>query len=265
MLKSETRRKIIAGNWRSIVKPLLVALVFWAILAATWNLALRFGSPHPPLNIHQQSRLDDLGQLKQYRSANAELKIDPNRIVFFGDSITHDWNLQESFPGANYLNRGIGGQTSADMLVRFRQDVIDLQPRAVVILAGINDIGAIDQREENAAEHKLADLESNDESMGELADLHHIRPIFISLLPVHEYMGGTWNPFFRESPARIRAANQWLQGYCAQHHYHYIDAYSAMLDEHQMLRRDLTKDGLHPNHAGYEVMAQVVARELHRE
>ncbi len=127
---------------------------------------------------------DDYGQLARYRDANAAL--DPpapgeNRVVFFGDSITDIWNIAESFPGKPYINRGIGGQTTSQMLVRFRQDVINLRPKAVVILAGTNDIAG------NSGPISNDDLEANFASFAELARAHGIRVIFSSILPVHNY------------------------------------------------------------------------------
>src|SRR6266567_2901369 len=127
---------------------------------------------------------DDYGQLARYRDANAALKppaAGENRVVFFGDSITDIWNLDESFPGKPYVNRGIGGQTTSQMLVRFRQDVINLQPKVVVILAGTNDIAG------NTGPISKEDIEANYSSLAELARAHNVRVIFSSVLPVHNY------------------------------------------------------------------------------
>src|SRR5881392_1668232 len=127
---------------------------------------------------------DDYGQLARYRDANAALKpptAGENRVVFFGDSITDIWHLDESFPGKPYVNRGIGGQTTSQMLVRFRQDVIDLQPKVIVILAGTNDIAG------NTGPISNEDIERNFESFAELASAHDIRVVFASILPVNNY------------------------------------------------------------------------------
>jgi lysophospholipase L1-like esterase len=143
---------------------------------------------HPGLDKYRASRIaiymDDFGQLTRYREANAQLKAPApteNRVVFFGDSITDMWKLEEYFPGKPYINRGIGGQTTPQMLVRFRQDVIDLQPKVVVILAGTNDIAG------NTGPMRREDIEANYASLAELARVHNIGVVFASVLPVHNY------------------------------------------------------------------------------
>jgi hypothetical protein len=166
----------------SIAKPIIVALLFWAILILTWNVSRMFCLR--PLSVAQNTRLADLGNLPIYREVNAALKPDANRVVFFGDSITRGWDLATSFPNLDYINRGINGQTSSDMLVRFREDVLALQPIAVVILAGVNDFGEHNQGGDDNDDHKLAHLEANFQTMAELAQLHNIRPVFVSLLPL---------------------------------------------------------------------------------
>src|SRR5947207_3299432 len=140
------------------------------------------------LEKYRESRIpvfmNDFGELARYRDANAALKppsADENRIIFFGDSITDLWKLEEYFPGKPYINRGISGQTTPQMLVRFRQDVIDLQPKVVVILAGTNDIAG------NTGPMKLEDIEANYASLVELARAHKIPVVFASVLPVHNY------------------------------------------------------------------------------
>src|SRR5215471_16575178 len=140
------------------------------------------------LDQYRASRLavftDDYGQLARYRDANAKLTpppADENRVVFLGDSITDGWHIDEYFPGKPYINRGIGGQTTPQMLVRFRQDVIDLQPKLVVILAGTNDIAG------NTGPMRLEDIEADYRSLAELARVNHIRLIYSSVLPVHNY------------------------------------------------------------------------------
>jgi lysophospholipase L1-like esterase len=145
--------------------------------------------------------------------------------VFFGDSITDIWKLEESFPGKPYINRGIGGQTTSQMLVRFRQDVIDLQPKVVVILAGTNDIAG------NTGKISNDDVEANLATMAELARLHRIRVIFSSLLPVYNYTPQS-QEFFNSRPMpRIVATNDWLKGYCAASGSVYLDYFDSMLDE----------------------------------
>ena len=195
---------------------------------------------------------DDYGQLARYRDANAALKPpapEENRVVFFGDSITDIWKLEDSFPGKPYLNRGIGGQTTPQMLVRFRQDVIDLHPKAVVILAGTNDIAG------NTGPMRLEDIEADYASMAELARANHIAVIFSSVLPVHNYTPKSQDFFAQRSPDKILALNRWLKNYCAAHGLVYLDYFAAMVDDKGLMKRDLAEDGLHPNAAGFKIMA----------
>jgi lysophospholipase L1-like esterase len=195
---------------------------------------------------------DDFGQLARYRDANAVLKPpapDENRVVFFGDSITDIWKLEEYFPGKPYLNRGIGGQTTPQMLVRFRQDVIDLHPKVVVILAGTNDIAG------NTGPMRLEDIEAGYASIAELARVNHIAVVFSSVLPVHNYAPKSQDFFAQRTPEKILALNHWLQEYCAANGLVYLDYFSSMVDEKGMLKRDLADDGLHPNPTGYKIMA----------
>ncbi len=195
---------------------------------------------------------DDFGQLSRYRAANAALTpaaTGENRVVFFGDSITDMWKLADYFPGKPYINRGIGGQTTSQMLVRFRQDVIDLHPKVVVILAGTNDIAG------NTGPTRNEDIEANYASMAELARLHQIQVVFSSILPVNNYTERSKELFAQRSPARILALNDWLKDYCAKNGLVYLDYFSATVDEKGMLKRDLAEDGLHPNVTGYKLMA----------
>jgi len=195
---------------------------------------------------------DDYGQLARYRDANAALKPpapEENRVVFFGDSITDIWKLEDSFPGKPYLNRGIGGQTTPQMLVRFRQDVIDLHPKVVVILAGTNDIAG------NTGPMRLEDIEADYASLAELARANHIAMVFSSVLPVHNYTPKSQDFFAQRSPAKILALNHWLKDYCAAQGLVYLDYFAAMVDDKGLLKRDLAEDGLHPNAAGFKIMA----------
>ena len=195
---------------------------------------------------------DDYGQLARYRDKNAALQApapDENRVVFFGDSITDIWKLEDYFPGKPYLNRGIGGQTTPQMLVRFRQDVIDLHPKAVVILAGTNDIAG------NTGPMSLQTIEADYASMAELARAHNIRVIFSSVLPVHNYTPKSQDFFAQRSPQKILELNRWLKDYCAANGYVYLDYFNAMVDDKGLLKRELADDGLHPNPAGFKIMA----------
>jgi lysophospholipase L1-like esterase len=195
---------------------------------------------------------DDYGQLARYREANATLgppAAGENRVVFFGDSITDIWKLQDFFPDKPYVNRGIGGQTTPQMLVRFRQDVINLQPKVVLILAGTNDIAG------NTGPMRNEDIEANYASFAELAKLHGIRVIYASILPVHNYTDRAKDFFAQRPQARILALNEWLKDYCAKNDIVYLDYFSALVDDKGMLKKDLADDGLHPNAAGFKVMA----------
>ena len=195
---------------------------------------------------------DDFGQLARYRDANAALKTpaaDENRVVFFGDSITDIWKLEDYFPGKPYLNRGIGGQTTPQMLVRFRQDVIDLHPKAVVILAGTNDIAG------NTGPMSPQTIEENYSSLAELARVHGIRVIFSSILPVHNYTPKSQDFYAQRSPEKILELNRWLKDYSAANGLVYLDYFTSLVDDKGLLKKDLADDGLHPNPAGYKIMA----------
>jgi lysophospholipase L1-like esterase len=202
---------------------------------------------------------NDYGQLARYRAANAALKPPApgeNRVVFFGDSITDIWRLEESFPGKPYINRGIGGQTTSQMLVRFRQDVIDLHPRVVVILAGTNDIAG------NTGPISNDDIEANFASLAELARSHEIRVVFASILPVHNYTPKSQDFFAQRPMARILALNEWLKGYCAGSGLVYLNYFDSLVDDKGLLKRDLADDGLHPNKAGFAVMAPLAEKAI---
>src|SRR6202050_3273154 len=195
---------------------------------------------------------DDFGQLARYRDADAALKPPApgeNRVVFVGDSITDIWHLDEYFPGKPYINRGIGGQTTPQMLLRFRQDVIDLHPKVVVILAGTNDIAG------NTGPMRLEDIEANYASMADIARANNVRVVFSSVMPVHNYTPQSQIFFTQRSPAKIVQLNLWLKNYCATNGCVYLDYFSPMVDDKGLLKRDLADDGLHPNAAGYKIMA----------
>ncbi|HKN15570.1 MAG TPA: SGNH/GDSL hydrolase family protein [Candidatus Sulfotelmatobacter sp.] len=204
---------------------------------------------------------DDFGQLARYRDANAALKPPPpgeNRVVFFGDSITDIWHLDAYFPGKPYINRGIGGQTTPQMLVRFRQDVIDLHPKIVIILTGTNDIAG------NTGPMRLEDIEANYASIAELARAHEIKLIYSSVLPVHNYTPRAQDFFAQRSPEKILELNRWLKTYCASSGCHYLDYFSAMVDDKGLLKRDLADDGLHPNAAGFKIMAPMAETAIEK-
>jgi lysophospholipase L1-like esterase len=214
----------------------------------------------PGLDQYRASRIamytDDFGQLSRYREENASLAppaTGEKRVVFFGDSITEGWRLTHYFPGKPYINRGISGQTTPQMLLRFRQDVVNLHPKAVVILAGTNDLAGTTGPERNE------DIEANYASMADLARANGIR------VPVHNYsQGGGEDYFAQRPPARILALNAWLKDYCARNRILYLDYFSAMVDDKGLLKKDLADDGLHPNASGYKIMAPLAEKAIAR-
>jgi lysophospholipase L1-like esterase len=205
--------------------------------------------------------MSDFGELGRYREANAALGAPvpgENRVVFMGDSLTDGWPLEEYFPGKPYVNRGIGGQTTPQMLIRFRPDVIDLQPKMVVILAGTNDIGG------NTGPMRTADIENNIASMAELARVHGIRVVLSSVLPVHNYGPEAELRLIRRPPEMILELNRWVKEYCVENGCVYLDYFSAMVDGTGLLKKDLAVDGLHPNPAGYKIMAPLAQAAIEK-
>jgi len=203
--------------------------------------------------------MTDFGNLGQFREANAKLSFaDANeqRVVFLGDSITYGWPLEQSFPGRPYVNRGIGGQTTPQMLLRFRSDVINLAPKAVVILAGTNDIAG------NTGPMTLADIEANLQTMTELARVHKIRVVLSSVLPVNNYTERSRMFFPLRPPGQIVELNRWIKDYCGRTDCVYLDYFSAMTDNNGLLRVDLANDGLHPNEKGYSLMAPLAQKAI---
>ena len=207
--------------------------------------------------------MDDFGELARYRDADAKLQPPApgeNRVVFFGDSITDAWKLDEYFPGKPYINRGISGQTTPQLLIRLRQDVIELRPKVVLILAGTNDIAG------NTGPMRLEDIQANYASIVELARAHDIKVIYSSVLPVHEYTERAGDMFTLRSPEKILALNRWLKDYCASASSGclYLDYFSAMVDDKGYLKKDLADDGLHPNAAGHKIMAPLAEAAIER-
>ena len=222
-------------------------------------------SGFPGLDEYRASRIsiytDDFGQLARYREANAALappEAGESRVVFLGDSITDYWKLPDYFPGKPYINRGIDGQTTPEMLVRFRQDVIDVHPKVLVVLAGTNDIAGVTGRTSNEA------IEANYASMAELAHAHRIRVVFASILPVHNYTHDAEESFALRPRERILALNKWLKDYCAKNGFVYLDYFSALVDDRGMLKRALADDGLHPTDAGYKIMASLAEKAIQK-
>jgi acyl-CoA thioesterase-1 len=213
-----------------------------------------------------ESVVKDFGKLERYAAANAALAPaakSERRVVFFGDSITDNWSkpiFGGFFPGKRYVNRGIGGQTTSQMLLRFRSDVIALQPRAVVILAGTNDLSG------NGGPVSPETIESNLATMAELARGHKIGVALASLLPVCDCKSSPdGKPIKRTQdrpPEAIIAINKRIAALAKQNGLAYLDYFSAMVDGAGALKAELTDDGLHPNAAGYAVMAPLVEKAL---
>jgi len=221
-------------------------------------------------------QMQDWNQLSRYHAANEELKrqpADPKRVVFLGDSITDFWKLGESFPGKPYVNRGIGGQTTPQMLVRMFPDVIDLKPAAIVILAGTNDIA------QNTGPETATMIEENLMAMTELAQKHGIKVILCSVTPISDYtiMPPDWEPApppgathpkliqsVQRPPAQILQLNIWMKSYAASVGAVYADYFSAVVDGSGMLKEGLSNDGLHPNPQGYALMVPVVEAAIQK-
>ncbi|MBS0583260.1 MAG: P1 family peptidase [Proteobacteria bacterium] len=204
-----------------------------------------------------EQRLADWPDLSHYRADNARLAApaaNENRVVFFGDSITASWghDAGEFFPGKPYVNRGISGQTTPQMLVRFAQDVVALKPRVVVVLAGTNDIAG------NTGPATPRMIEDNLAAMAAIARDNGIKVVFASILPTTGY---PWRTSVRPVAA-IREVNTWLKAYCTREKLVYLDYYSAMVNKDDGLRADLGDDGVHPNAAGYAVMAPLAQKAI---
>ena len=196
---------------------------------------------------HDHQLLVDFGNLGRFKDADMALDAPAageKRVVFMGDSITQGWHLDQSFPGKPYVNRGISGQTTPQMLVRFRQDVIDLKPKVVVILAGTNDIAG------NTGPMTLEQTEGNLASMAELARANGIKVVLCSVTPAFDY---PWQPGLAPAP-KIDAVNAWIKEYAAEKGFVFVDFHSAMKDDRDGLPASLSKDGVHPLPAGFAIM-----------
>ncbi len=213
-----------------------------------------------------ETRLKDWPALARYREDNSKTAAPDKkekRVVFLGDSITDSWDNSSNggfFPGKPYINRGISGQTTPQMLVRFRPDVVALKPDLVVILAGTNDIAG------NTGPMTLESIEDNLASIAELARAHGIRVVMSSVLPVSDYEktadGQPRNQTTRRPPEQIKALNEWMKKYAAENKLTYLDYYSAMIDDKGFLKDELSNDGLHPNAEGYQVMNPLAEKAI---
>jgi lysophospholipase L1-like esterase len=238
------------------MKPLFVLLT-GVILSA----AVAAQQPPDPCaslkedNSAMELTLRDWPNLAKYREDDAKLgppAKGESRVVFLGDSITEFWSLSDTFPGKPYVNRGISGQTTPQILLRFRQDVIALKPKVVVILAGTNDIA------ENTGPITLAAIEDNLTSMVDLAQRNGIRVVFSSLVPALQY---PWRPDLAPVE-KIRALNDWMKDYAAKEGLVFLDYHSAMANDKRGLKAELSEDGVHPNKAGYAVMAPLAEKAI---
>lgn len=204
-----------------------------------------------------QKKLDDWPQLNRYRDANAALPAPAageKRVVFYGDSITDAWARHEQvfFPGKGYIGRGISGQTTPQMLVRFQQDVVHLKPAVVVILAGTNDIAG------NTGPSTPEMIEDNFESMAAIARANNIRMVIASILPADHYK---WRPEVRPA-GRIREMNERLKLLCAREGLVYLDYYKTMVNINGGLDADLAVDGVHPTEKGYAMMEPLAEKAI---
>ena len=210
--------------------------------------------------------LHDWPDLARYAEANATLTPPPKfelRVVFMGDSITDAWVSPEFggfFPGKSYVDRGISGQTTPQMLIRFRPDVIALQPKIVVILAGTNDLAG------NTGPMTVEQIEANLISMAELAKANKIRVVLASVLPVsnygHDRQGNPLDMRINRPPGKILELNAWIKKYAAANGHTYLDYFSAMVDPQGLLQQDLSEDGLHPNAKGYAMMTPLAEQAI---
>lgn len=252
---------------RLLARALLLTALLAPCRAAAQNLPLADSTSAETLRrwlTADERRLADWPNLARYRQGNAELgapRAGEKRVVFYGNSITDAWAkyFAAEFPGKPYVGRGISGQTTPQMLVRFRQDVIALQPAVVLILAGTNDIAG------NTGPSTQEMIQDNLVSMVELARANHIRAVLCSVLPAFDY---PWKPGLEPAP-KIVALNAWMKEWAAAHHVVYLDYWTAVADERQGLKAELTTDGVHPTEAGYRVMAplaeQAIAQALRRK
>ena len=218
----------------------------------------------PPVSEWEKARQEqlkvDFPWLERFKDADRALPppaAGENRVVFMGDSITQLWQIEGpegSFPGKPYINRGISGQTTPQMVLRFRQDVIALHPKVVVILAGINDIAG------NTGPETLEQIEDNLASMAELATANQIRVVLCSVLPAFDF---PWHHGVTPAP-KVLALNEWIKAYAAQKGYVYVDFHTAMKDQRDGLPPALSKDGVHPLPAGYAIMAPLTEAAIEK-
>lgn len=206
-----------------------------------------------------KKRMDqDWPNLKRYRAENEKIQKETSEtyVVFMGNSITEGWINQhpEFFKKNEFISRGISGQTTPQMLIRFMPDVIELNPKAVVILAGTNDIAG------NTGFSSVNMITDNIKAMAQLAEINGIEVILSSILPVYQY---PWSPSL-EPVTKIMEINTWLKNYAQENNHVYLDYYTAMRDEKRGLPSKLSEDGVHPNSKGYAIMEPLVKEAIHK-
>ena len=206
----------------------------------------------------EDSKSLDWANLARYEDDNLKVglpKKDERRVVFMGDSITEEWSnlYPEYFTEKGYINRGIGGQTTPQMLIRFKPDVVDLKPEIVVVLAGTNDIAG------NTGPSNAKMITDNIFSMAEIAKAYQMKVVLSSILPVYEY---DWAREIKDPPSTIQAVNYALKQYASDQRLIYLDYFSSMVDERQGLNSDYTSDGVHPNESGYILMSSLAEEVL---
>lgn len=249
---------------RSIFSALILPLLFGLCTSLRAQIVQDFNPPKADCCLAGKAetlagQLQDWNQLGRYHQDDLRLESQPRmpgRVVFLGDSITDIWNLAKFFPGKPYVNRGISGQTTAQMLVRMYPDVIDLEPDAVVLLAGTNDIAR------NTGPETAKMIEENFRAITELAQAHHIKVTLCSLTPVSDY---TAHPqTVRRPPAQILELNAWIKNYAEEVNATFADYYSALVDSKGMLKNGYSNDGLHPNDRGFALLAPVVEAAIEK-
>jgi len=264
-------RRMVRATARVAVGCLL-ALALFGALASAQVTAPTLTGPYADVVALQKaldsanSRLTDWPNLGRYREANMELpppSPDKPRVVFLGDSITDNWNnsgFGGFFPGKGYINRGISGQTTPQMLLRFRADVLALKPAVVVLLAGTNDIAG------NTGPMTPEAIEDNIAMMCDLARANGVRMVLSSVMPVSDYAkdasGAVVNRTRQRPPEKIAALNAWLKDYAQREGHVYLDYVTPLADEKGFLKADLADDGLHPNAKGYALVAPVVEQAI---
>ena len=203
--------------------------------------------------------LEDFAEQYRYADQNAALPAPAageTRVVFIGDSITDRWELSRFFPGKSYINRGIGGQVTPQMVVRFQADVIALKPAVVVILGGVNDIHGVLQVETDAQ------IIANYKAMADMTVANGIRPVFTLITPVNNYTPNAATMLEDRNPGRVAWLNAWLSGFCQTHGYGLIDYGPLLRDDKGLLKAEYTSDGIHPNDEAYAVMAPVAEQAI---